>query len=462
MMRYTTSLLSIFLITSVFAPIASAQANADDDFLVHALNAERFIASLKVETPEGTLWRSALDSDAEPGHSLYYGSGGIALFYFELHKATGDKRFYDIAASAGEGILTAIKRNETEKISMSSGLAAEAFVLGELYRQTKDERFADGARVSLGRLKAKSEPLGSGVGWIEKNPYEAYNAANTNVGEMYDLSIGAAGAGVTFLEAYRSGLDDEGKAWAVKAADRLLEVAEHTDDGLRWPMMDNLPATYIMPNFAHGPAGIAYFLADLYQETKTQAYLDAAISAAEYVQSRAVVKGDGVLVCHHERPDPADLFYLGYCHGPAGTGRLMYKLYEISGDEKWLNWIESNVRGFVATGAPEKRSEGLWNNMSQCCGDSGMGDFAVYMYRATKKSQYLDLARDIAQHIRSEGHLDNGKLSWSQAEMRIRPEALQTQTGYMQGAAGIGSFFLHLATVKDDPVKIRLLATPFE
>ena len=46
--------------------------------------------------------------------------------------------------------------------------------------------------------------------------------------------------------------------------------------------------------------------------------------------------------------------------------------------------------------------------------------------------------------------------------MRIRPEFTQTQTGYMQGAAGMGSFFLHLATIEDNPVKIPLLATPFE
>ena len=31
------------------------------------------------------------------------------------------------------------------------------------------------------------------------------------------------------------------------------------------------------------------------------------------------------------------------------------------------------------------------------------------------------------------------------SEHRTRPDELATHTGYMQGAAGIGSFFLHLA-----------------
>jgi hypothetical protein len=36
-------------------------------------------------------------------------------------------------------------------------------------------------------------------------------------------------------------------------------------------------------------------------------------------------------------------------------------------------------------------------------------------------------------------------MSWVQAEHRTRPDLLFAQTGYMQGAAGIGTFFLRLA-----------------
>jgi hypothetical protein len=36
-------------------------------------------------------------------------------------------------------------------------------------------------------------------------------------------------------------------------------------------------------------------------------------------------------------------------------------------------------------------------------------------------------------------------LKWIQAENRIEPDNVQAQTGLMQGAAGIGLFFIHLA-----------------
>jgi lantibiotic modifying enzyme len=439
-----------------------AVAQNSAEYLNHALQAEKFIDSMKVDGEHGIMWKTSPESGDVGNHSFYHGSAGIALYYLELHEATGKKHFLDTALDAGEELIAASLRNDVNTIGMYSGLPAEAFVLNELYARTKDARFLEAARHATGRIKARSVKLGSGVSWIEQNPFAAYSPANVNIGEMYDLTIGAAGVGEFFLYAQRTGLDDAGVDWATKIGDRLIEVAEKTEDGLRWPMMDNLPSPYIMPNFSHGPAGIGYFLADLYTETKEQKYLDAALSATAYIRSREVKKGDGILVPHHELRDDNELFYFGTCHGPAGTGRLMYLLHEITGEEKWMEWIDANLRGADAMGVPETRSPGLWNNTSQCCGDAGLGEYALYLYRATGKQSYRDYADRIAKYILSQATSEEGKLSWTQAEMRIRPEYTQTQTGYMQGAAGMGSFFLHLATVDNDPVKIPLLATPFD
>jgi len=448
--------------TMSWVGVAHSESNADSKYLTHALEAEQFIASQIIEGDKGVYWRVAPEAEAKPNYNFYHGSGGVALFYLELHAATSEQKYLDLAVSAGNEIVANTADADGGRISIYSGLPGDVFVLNELFKATKDDRFRGAALHVIHHIKKQAKPIGNGVGWIEKNPFAAYNAANTNIGEMYDLTIGSAGVGVMFLYAYRDKLDPDGVDWSIRIADRLLEVAEKTDDGLRWPMMGNLPAPYIMPNFSHGPAGIAYFFADLYKETKQQKYLDAAISAAEYVKSRAVPKGDGILVTHHERPEPADLYYLSSCHGPPGTGRLMFILNQITGDDAWLEWIDLNMKGMLSTGAPEKRSEGLWNNHGQCCGDAGLGDYAVYLYRATGKESYLNIANRIAQYLVSDANKKDGTLSWTTAEMRIKPEFTQTQTGYMQGAAGMGSFFLHLATVKNNPVKIPILATPFE
>ena len=442
---------------------ADFRAHADDaEYIDHALAAEKFIASQRVDTPDGILWKSSPETPEAPNDSFYSGSGGIALYYVELHRQTGEQRFLDIAIEAGNLIRDGALKRETDRISFYRGWTANVFVLNELYRATQDESYRAAAKHCIAKIKSQAEEVGSGVGWIEQNPFAAYSPDNVNIGEVYDLTIGAAGVGVMFLYADRQGLDDDAITWARKIADRLIEVAENTDDGLRWPMMANGRSGYIMPNFSHGPAGIAYFLADLYTVTKDTRYLDAALSATAYVKSRSVKKGDGFLVTHHESPEPADLYYLGTCHGPAGTGRLMYLLHEITGDAEWMEWIEGNLRGMEAIGAPEERSPGLWNNYSQCCGDAGLGEYALYLYSATGKEYYRELARRVARGILSSATKAEGQLSWKQSEMRIKPEFQQTQTGYMQGAAGMGSFFLHLATVDGESPKIDLLATPFE
>jgi lantibiotic modifying enzyme len=48
----------------------------------------------------------------------------------------------------------------------------------------------------------------------------------------------------------------------------------------------------LMPNFSHGTAGIAYFLASLYKATKQHEFLTAALSGAKYLQAIAKTEGD--------------------------------------------------------------------------------------------------------------------------------------------------------------------------
>jgi len=50
----------------------------------------------------------------------------------------------------------------------------------------------------------------------------------------------------------------------------------------------------------------------------------------------------------------------------------------------------------------------------------------------------------IAEYLQSRAQADSDGLKWIQAENRIEPDNVQAQTGLMQGAAGIGLYFIHL------------------
>ena len=431
----------------------------ENDSLQHVLEIEAFIASCRIEGPKGALWSRVPGDGGSPLRTLYHGSAGVALFYLELYRVTGKPRYVDEAASAGEDLLSYLEGKNFITVGFYSGLPGYVFVLNELAKVSGDGRFFSGAGRAVQQIADQSQPLGSGIGWIEPMPFSDITGM-TGDRELLDLSIGAAGAGLGFLYAHRQGIDDRAIGWAIQTADRLLEMSVESDAGPNWLMMADMPFPFTAPNFAHGAAGVGYFLADLYRATGEQRYLDVAIAAAGFVQAHASPSGDGHLVCHTEQQPT--LNYLGVCHGPPGTGRLMYLLHEITGNTEWLDWIHANMRGLLATGAPETRSEGLWQNFGQCCGDAGIGDFALSLYRATRRPEYLDLARRIEAAVLANSQIDDGKRSWSQAEHRTRPNFVESQTGYMQGAAGLASFLLHLATIDDDATsKIPLADSPF-
>jgi lantibiotic modifying enzyme len=216
-----------------------------------------------------------------------------------------------------------------------------------------------------------------------------------------------------------------------------------------------------MPNFSHGTAGIAYFLATVYQETKDRRFLDAALAGARYLQAVAKTEGDVCLIFHNE-PDGKDLYYLGWCHGPVGTARLFYRLYQATGDHAWMDWVERSARGIMKSGIPEKQTPGFWNNVSQCCGSAGVAEFFLSLYQVTHEKSYLDFSKHVAAQLMTKARRDTAGMRWIQAEHRVKPELLVAQTGYMQGAAGIGMLLFHLdALQKGRRPAIRFPDSPF-
>ncbi len=386
------------LSSSTDAPLAA-------EFLAAAIEVTNFLAGQQHQSEGGVTWLRAFGEEANGGRTLYHGSGGIALFLLEAFRATGNEEFLALAGDAGDEIARYLDGRTALSVAPATGWPGYAFVMAEL-AEAADRAAADGerrdnavwtyrgrrflaaARYSLNQLRAQASELGSGIGWIEPMPFSDITGFTGNR-EIYDQSVGAAGAGCFLLWAHRRGMHGEALEWAVAVADRLLEVAERDETGLRWRLMSDMPFPFTAPNFAHGGAGVGFFLADLYQETGVRRYLDAAIDAARYVQARTLPVGDG-------------------------------------------------------------------------CGDAGIGDYATWMLKFTGDPMYLDLAKRCAASVLARSTAPaQGMRAWHQADHRVRPKFVQTQTGYMQGAAGVGSFLLHLATtINGNSVKIAFPDMP--
>jgi lantibiotic modifying enzyme len=395
---------------------------------------------------------------------VYHGSAGIGLFELELALATGDQSYARKAEDAAELVAETVRSLTNAPVAFATGWPGYAFALDQFSRAVgsaeQKAQWRAAAALAVEKLEAQSSAVGGGVAWIEPMPFSDITGF-TGDREIYDLSVGAAGAVVTLLDLLETDISERSLPLALAAAERLLEVAVKTDDGWRWDLMNDIPFPFLAPNFAHGGAGVGYVMAQLFDRTGNERFLDAAIAAARYTMSQASDVGDGCLVCHTEQQQPPH-FYLGACHGPAGTGRLLLTLERLTGDPQWREQLQGLYRGLIAIGAPATRSWGWWQNHGQCCGDAGLGDFALLAWEATGEQQWLDLAHacaDVLLSVSSSGPVGAEGFTgrwWIQAEHRARPEFLQAQTGYMQGAAGIASFFVHLATASlPNPVRVR-------
>lgn len=405
-----------------------------------ARQAARWIRTTRIETPNGVTWspKPEASDGEEPADSvaasLYYGTPGIVLFYLELFYATGEEAWLEEArAGAGEVIAQLSTLREAEDWGLYTGVAGSAFVLEAVHRATGVGRYRDAARRAVRWIHEDAQRTGAGVTWGGSN----------------DIIRGSAGIGLLLLWADRQMDDPVSRKLAAAAGRLLLERGRPAaGNGLKWDYAPGAERLY--PNFSHGTAGVAYFLATLYRATGERDFLEAAEAGAAYLQAVAHTSENGFKVFHHE-PGGRELFYLGWCHGPVGTSRLFYRLAEITGEAPWTELTQQSARAIVESGIPEERTLGFWDNVSQCGGNAGVGEYFLALQRTMPDPTYEQMVHRVAKDtLRRATETHDGGLKWVQAEHRTLPDRRLAQTGFMQGAAGVGTFFLHVDALEEE------------
>ena len=401
-----------------------------------ALAAWNWLDAHRIDTPRGATWPADPTDPESTGYTLYTHSPGVLPFALELYHATGDQQYLD-AAVAGAAHLAATL-DQVPVAGLYTGLAGIAFVLTETWRATGQESHRTDAGGATARLLDQAQSVGAGIAWPQDSGSDAI--------ESNDIVSGTAGTGLALLYLHRVLRYQPALEAAEAAGRRLLERAIETVTGLRWDMWPGYARE--MPNFSHGTAGIAYFLATLHRATGSRDFLDAAVAGARYLQSIARVEDNGYRV-FHSRPGGDELHYLSWCHGPVGTNRLFHQLAEITGDDEWRDWVARGACGVMATGIPEQRTPGFWENISQCCGTAGVAEHFLTLYRATGNADYKTFVDRLNTDLVTRGTAQGDGRSWTQAEHRVQPQLLVAQTGHMQGAAGVGKYFLHMDSVEE-------------
>lgn len=414
--------------TTAGGSAAAAPEAAGAELLALAREAALWIDASAFDLPGGVGWPASPAAPESRVSSLYSGTPGVVLYLLELHRADPDGG-WEARALAGAGALAEGLPAEAADIAdygLYTGLSGQCLAL----LRAAESPGSDPLRRAGERcLDLVVEGAGREPGW----------------GQVTDIIAGWSGIGTFLLWAGTAyGREDALEAARV-AGDRLLSVAIREPEGLNWAMAPEFPR--MMPNFSHGTAGVAYFLARLHDATGDPRYLEGALAGGRYLLSIADTEGDVCLIYHHS-PGGTDLNYLSWCHGPAGTARTFYALWQSTADPEWLEWAHRSAAAVMASGIPEQRTPGFWNNVGMCCGNAGVGDFFLDLYVLSGEERYLSFARRVIDDLVERATRDELGVRWLQAEHRVRPEELVAQTGWMQGAAGIGAVLLHLRAIE--------------
>jgi class IV lanthipeptide synthase len=249
-----------------------------------------------------------------------------------------------------------------------------------------------------------------------------------------DLYNGAAGRLLFHLMLWDATGESEHLAAAASAGEWLIDSAEGVADGeLRW----RFPADFggfagqAFTGYAHGAAGIADTLLDLFAATGDIRFRDTAGSAARWLLRLAT-------------PTLADASGLDWpawegglargglwCHGATGIGRFFLHA-ATSGLLPEAADIAARAARMVARGT-------RWAAPVQCHGLAGSIELLLDMYQWTGDAAYLAEARAHARVLQTFGTERDGHLVFSSDLPN------EYTPSFMLGYAGIAACFLRLA-----------------
>jgi hypothetical protein len=255
-----------------------------------------------------------------------------------------------------------------------------------------------------------------------------------------DLFNGTAGRLRFHLLLWDATGDAEHLHAALAAGEHLLATAEDAGSGgLRWRIPPGYEAAggvaYL--GYAHGAAGIAHALLDLFEATGDHRFRDAARGAGMWLQRCAVPAlddGSGL-----DWPTTEDGSRPGalWCHGAAGVGRFFLHAARLA--------LLPDADELAARAARTASRAARWAGPTQCHGLAGNAEFLIDVYQATGDASYLHDAMAMARLLEAFATERDGLLMWpSDTRNDWAPD-------YMVGYAGVAACLLRLSDPEDRP-----------
>lgn len=241
-----------------------------------------------------------------------------------------------------------------------------------------------------------------------------------------DITHGAAGQGMAAIYCGAVLGDENLKSMSRRCARYL--ISKQADNGsFQVPPGAEGMSGKVYHGFAHGTAGIVYFLAEylsMYADAEVRQSLD---SSVEFLTSKALSSRNSKSI-DWTIDSSGSTVWRWWCHGSPGIALTFLKLYELFGDSKYERMarraLNSRPLGFRSS------------NLSLCHGLAGLGEIYLDAYRILGDEEWNERAADVAYTLMQLQHVKHGKSTWFVEKPNV-PCA-----GLMIGSAGIIHFLL--------------------
>jgi hypothetical protein len=291
------------------------------------------------------------DTGGGPVPSLWMGESGILLLAHELAPAPGVE----------ERLLACVRANRDHPSrEVMWGAPGTMLAARAMHERTGAPEWAEAWSESAGRLwDAWEDPV-----WVQ----DLYGSRVRYLGPAHGFAgnVAALAGGGLLDDARRAELERRVVAVALRYAEREGELAQ-------WPPAADPPARPGQPirtQWCHGAPGM---VASLARVAPGDAAFTELLAAGGELTWRAGPLAKGA----------------GLCHGTAGNGYALLKLFERTGDERWL----VRARAFAAHALEQverERARHGRGRYSLWTGDVGVALFAASCLSATAEVPTLD------------------------------------------------------------------------
>ena len=336
--------------------------------------------------------------------NVQHGASGIGCFLLAQFPALDDRTAQAKIRGLASWIVATIGRQPARPPGLYFGSAGAAWFVLDAARALKDVELA-----------ATASNLARAL------PFDP---------EVCDVTHGLAGIGIMLLHFYTATGNGAFLRRAGEAADLVLAAATPQPGGLTWPRRGQNPdrGKEVFYGFAHGNAGIGYFLLATAVATGTHRYLDAARDALSILEETAEMD-QGRAYWAHGPGRPSRWPY--WCNGSSGVATTLLRAHVVTGERRYRELAEAAAAAVIAD---------RWHgSLGQCHGLAGNGEFLLDMSRFLADDGYREQASQLAELVYLHRVYRDGRALFpDDSGFALAPD-------FGTGSTGVGAFFNRLA-----------------